>query len=454
MRCPTVLLLTALAACKAGTHPTEAPEPTRSTEAIPPVRAEGSPAPAGPLVAEPVVIAYAVYAVPDGKEDVEAAAKAVHRQSFEHLAVLTPSTTDPTLPGVEIDVPAMNEFAPPDPEMLKYFGRGLDAAQVQAVQRSPKVVVMTFVSDAANAGKVYADAGRMAAAVANRSGGLVWDEETRELYGHDAWRERIEASIEVPTNLPRHFTIHAYRDGELVRMVTLGMRKFGLPDIVVEDVPGTVVGSMQTVVNLIALTIAAKKALAREGVLEIDVGELSGTAPPPGVGRATVHLVATEPEEGDPNNRLVRVVFPGPRESLHERQVALVDALLGSEESVTAIEHDAEILAASKQAREELRALKPRFTRAMPERELLLVKAPFETSGGGTEWMWVEVTSWKGGEIGGILQSEPFDVPGLRAGARVQVKEESVFDYVHQMPDGTRTGNRTEEIMLRRGGGR
>jgi hypothetical protein len=47
------------------------------------------------------------------------------------------------------------------------------------------------------------------------------------------------------------------------------------------------------------------------------------------------------------------------------------------------------------------------------------------------------VTGWKGVRIRGLLANDPFHVPGLRAGAVVDVEEGSVFDDLHRLPDGT-----------------
>ena len=64
--------------------------------------------------------------------------------------------------------------------------------------------------------------------------------------------------------------------------------------------------------------------------------------------------------------------------------------------------------------------------------------------------MWVEVIGWKGGEVEGILQNDPFEVSGLKAGARVRFKDSVVFDFIHYFPDGREEGNETGKIMLRR----
>jgi len=65
--------------------------------------------------------------------------------------------------------------------------------------------------------------------------------------------------------------------------------------------------------------------------------------------------------------------------------------------------------------------------------------------------MWVEVVRWQEGTIAGILANDPFDVPELKAGARVEVKESAVFDYIHHRADGSQAGNLTGAVIERIG---
>jgi len=63
--------------------------------------------------------------------------------------------------------------------------------------------------------------------------------------------------------------------------------------------------------------------------------------------------------------------------------------------------------------------------------------------------MWVEVVRWKGRTIRGILDNDPFEVTTLKAGAKVEVKEGSLFDYLLYKPDGTQEGNETGRLLQR-----
>ena len=56
---------------------------------------------------------------------------------------------------------------------------------------------------------------------------------------------------------------------------------------------------------------------------------------------------------------------------------------------------------------------------------------------------------WQGHTIRGILDNDPFEIPDLKAGAKVEVKEDSLFDYLLVKRDGTQEGNETARLMKR-----
>jgi uncharacterized protein YegJ (DUF2314 family) len=409
--------------------------------------------PAGDLRADRSLIQFAVYAMPGKTVDLKRVAEKVRKGKYAYLkpiADLGKDVKSIPVPGVHFDTPDIKTYAPPDPQALGYFGRGLTTEQVEAVQKSPGVLVMSFSADRENLAKVHQDALEMTAVIAEKAGGLAWDEHTRELYTPEAWLQRARKKVGDPENLPSHVTIHGYRDGKLVRLVTLGMDKFGLPDLAVNQVSAMLSKSMSHLINSTAMLMSKRGKLEKEGEFLVDVKEL-GEKPDEGAeGRVTLTLAWGTPHQGDAPNRLIDIVFPGPASSLQERQDKVVYALFGKADSITHQEHDTELLAASERARKKLPALKAAFAKGFPRLETLMVKAPFASSQGDNEWMWVEVVGWEGNKISGILQNDPYYVEGLKAGARVEVSQASVFDYIHVKADGTRVGNETGQIMMRR----
>src|SRR5262249_46214802 len=141
----------------------------------------------------------------------------------------------------------------------------------------------------------------------------------------------------------------------------------------------------------------------------------------------------------------------GPTATLQVRQNELLAHFFGSEEKVMgAHADDEELNAARARAQRALAKLKPRMTPRPPDLDHLLVKAPFTTRTNGVEWMWVEIVRWEGKKLSGILQNDPYEVDGLKAGSRVEVEEDSLFDYMYRRADGTSEGGETTKILMAR----
>ena len=278
------------------------------------------------------------------------------------------------------------------------------------------------------------------------------------MFALDAWDERrLEQWPEdaVP-DISAHIVIHSYRDGDHLRAVTLGMVKFGLPDLVVESFASSNNRSVGHLLNLTAQALA-EGAAPRGGILTVRLADIRHTVirttqqaalGPHAKSEVVLRLREGRHDEGDPANRLVEIGFdeyPGP--DLRARQDRLLSDLLGWEDAITEVRHDEALLAASARARERLAAMKALVATGLQPGQLLLVKAPFPKLDGGNEWMWVEVVAWKGRRIRGVLTNEPFEAPGLRAGQEIVVDEGDVFDYLLRHPDGREEGNETSRLI-------
>ena len=420
----------------------------------------GRPVAAGPLRADRFAYQFAIYHLPRPATN---AARVVARLLGGPL-VLGAATTagqTPARPTVWVEQPPIAQFPPPSEASLQYRGRGLSERDRKAVAASRALTVLAFAGPGDAAMATYHQALVLAGDVAAATGGLIYDVETRDLFTPAAWSARLQRWQDGTPDVVLHVTIDSYRDGDLVRMVTLGMAKLALPDLAVRDVAGADVKSMGTLINLVCATFVERPMLVRAGELDVSIDQLrqpdvrrwANAGLFPGAERkATIRLAAVEPDEGDAENRLVEIEFPGPAAELQVRQDALLSRLLGAREGpVRRIDgnYDREVLEVSRRARDAALALKPRYRDAPPLNEELMVKAPFLTPRGQKEWMWVEVVRWRGKTIKGVLRNDPVEVVRLAAGAHVEVQEDAIFDYLLTKPDGTTVGNETGPLIER-----
>jgi hypothetical protein len=349
-------------------------------------------------------------------------------------------------------------YTPPDAAALKYYGRGLSAAQITALQGARQALVIDFGHPKQYTMDALRNATTLAAQVAAKTGGLLWDEETREVFTPEKWRQmRLSAWTGGVPDISSQISVHAYRDSELVRGVSLGMVKFGLPDIAADQYPWSSNKSMGTLINLLGQALAEGAAVGRDGRIDVDIRKIAH----PQVRERQLEglmenaqrigkliLLKAAREEGDPDNRIAAISFaryPGPDNTA--RQQAMLSAMFGSTDGVKYIKHNDALTTASVLARKKLTGMEAEFKRGLRPGEYIQAKAPFPTPAGGNEWMWVEIKKWEGDTIDGLLRNDPYDIPDMRAGQSVRIKLSEVFDYIRVRPDGSSEGNTTGAII-------
>ena len=414
----------------------------------------------GPSVAPQIHFEFAIYYPQHPSVEPRAALRNRLGASFgmpklvEHLAADTR--------GAEVSAHwkahALKDYVPPEVPMTKLFGHGLKPDQADALAHADEALVLDFAHPGKDRIAALRNAQVLAEQVARDTHGLLWDDETREVFTPDAWHERrvLGWSDNVP-NVARNTIMHFYADGEGYRCVTLGMAKFGEPDLAVENIVVSSSRSIGNMINVLSQALVEGASTDARGQLELRlqqshhpaVNAIQGENLKPNAQRvAHLLLVQGVRQEGDAHNRLIRVAFDryaGPDE--HARQGALSAALYGSEDGVTRVKHDAKLLAARDAARARLPELRERFNRGLAPGEYIEVKAPFDTDSGDHEWMWVEVRKWTGDRIEGTLQNEPDDVKRLRSGQDVVVSQAELFDYIFRRADGREEGNTTGAII-------
>jgi len=403
-------------------------------------------------------VEFALYYAPTSTADPEVSLKQLIQKKYSTLNV----TVDGQ-PIVSSKWVKTVDYQLPDLSRLKYFGREVQDDDLKKMIASERAFVMDFDLPRNRVVKGNFDAAALVADLAAATGGFPWDDECRLLYSAKRWRmDRVDTWSDGLPNIAKHLTIHVYRKGALFRLVTLGMGKFALPDIVINDASSSdsrclghlinacaqhfVEGSPRTL-NAFTVDFAAiRHPAARESLL---------SNPKKGAtGQAVIAFVRGVSDEGDPINELLEIDFPSGNDKagVNERQHLVVDKLFGSDDSIINVKNgNAELAAASKKARDfAVATLKPRVAAdKLGPNERVTIKFPFATPKGGKEFMWVEVVSWKDAIITGILQNDPFNIPDLKAGAKVSNNETDIYDFIWRKQDGSEMGNETGKIIER-----
>jgi hypothetical protein len=346
----------------------------------------------------PIEITYVLHFAPAPRGDVVTQGQDLVRTKFPTFKVLQEPDEHVAGPAVFIAMLDLNPaegFVPPSPEMLKYFGRGVSRDQAEAMQKSKVMAVVKFTYDAADAIVMARLANEVMSELATRSEGLIWDDETRELFTPAALvSERLVPLDHGFPDVRSHIVIHAYKNGEYIRAITLGMRKFGLPDIVVNEFSWSLNDQMGNTINFFAQSLI-EGASPTMGQYDFDVSKLKHGALRADYEKnllndartvAQLTVVEADADDGDPENRLIELRFDRyPGKTVHEKHQQFASGFYGSVDTIAYVKHNQAIEAASARARLKLPALRTRFNAGLQPGETLLLKAPFETSSGANE---------------------------------------------------------------------
>ena len=415
---------------------------------------------AGSPMADSIRFEYAVYMLPAHVKDPMAVLREALAKQYANLKLIgeIPKQPREMVVSARMKKHVQQEYAPPDMQYLRSFGYGLSQKQAQDLQKSEEAFVLQFSHPQENVWTGLRNSDALVEEIARNTNGLVWDEQTREVFTPDAWHERRLKSWsgDVP-DISSQTVIHVYKKDELDRAITLGMTKMGLPDVVVDVISGSSSRPVGNLINLFCQAMAEGAVFEESGKFRLELRAIKDSKVREAqlksvkgnfMGVAYLTLRPGVWEEGDPKNRLIQLTadrYVG--NDVLAKQDQMIGCFFGWEDKLTAVEHSEELLEESRKERAKLPGLQRDFTAGLQPDEFVLVKVPFKTPDGGNEWMWVEITSWKGNLIRGTLENEPFNVPGLHRGQIVEVWQGDVFDYTRQYPDKHQEGNTTGEII-------
>jgi uncharacterized protein YegJ (DUF2314 family) len=296
---------------------------------------------------------------------------------------------------------------------------------------------------------------------------------------YDPQRYRILGASENDRRLPgdgmiaifRHIAVAFSPDANgLGIMSTVGMDKFGLPNLELRDIPRNLVKPLGPFVHGVAQWLVMAVHRQAEGSSQPpadlrlgpeirigahDIAAAMGQEPrssPEGVrGWTTCALRFLRPLPG--MKQLLAITPPG---NLKIQQGVWLNTVMNDlqhvEDRIAAVKTGSETMEiAHRRAMDELPRIRQRFQAGLEPGDVLYVKHGFPTGDDGNEFMWIVVNAWTGDKITGTLANEPRFLTNIRAGETVRLSEADVFDWLLMRRDGSREGGYTSEIAMREG---
>lgn len=377
----------------------------------------------------------------------------------EDLVVVLPATADAAsvakavapqlaLFGGKVEVMPAQEPTQQTLDEMARDDKDLSAADIRAIASNAGISMKATGEPVATLRALAA----AALAVARERHGWVYDPVVNHGYTAAQFEKHVPRD---PVDVEKQIDIHGVMgDNEQPFLDTLGMVKLGLPELRVSAVASGQLSSMATLINATAQAMLARD-IDVPSTVDIDMATLPGEwhldriRARGGSGHVRWKVRwTTDPDSGDDEIELVPAAGSGA-----EGAYALLDDCLGKQPDHTT-EHDKddpELIAAAVKARAELQRRRPHYARGVPPGERLSVKAPFREAG-TTEWMWVDVVSWKGDLFEGSLDNEPERVKNVKLGQTVRVKLADVADFIAHAADGSTSGGYSVEVLNRREG--
>jgi hypothetical protein len=272
----------------------------------------------GSLVVGRRAIDLGIYTAGPISSDALNEAKVLARTRLKGVTLLTSPDDEKkeAPPTVLVFTPSIDALPPPTVELIRGDGRGIRPADAEAIAASRGVIALVArFDDDPTLSRVHELQG-IALDAARDAQGTIWDESTREIYSVAEWdRVRIQGWQGDLPEVRRHISLHYDDSTGHGRLVTLGMLKFGEPDLVFVGVGPTEVGAATRVLDTVAQLLVEGARVEPGGRLTLDVDHIRHVvarasmlvAPGPLAKPATATLTPAHAEQGDPENRLVEV---------------------------------------------------------------------------------------------------------------------------------------------------
>lgn len=229
-------------------------------------------------------------------------------------------------------------YAPPSLNSLRYSGNGLSTQQAEWLQESTQALVLQFAHPQKDVWTALHAAAEIASEIAEKTDGLLWDEETREVFTPESWRQHRVAQWTEPPRVSRQIVIHEYDTGHSVRAITLGMAKLGLPDVVVENAGWSSSTEIGNLINLVSQALAEGQPLTKSGDFKLvlqqirnvsERDEILKSLKPNATKVGCLTFVRGKWEDGDPHNTLIQLTFDKyPGNDSPSKQESLVSSFL------------------------------------------------------------------------------------------------------------------------------
>lgn len=317
--------------------------------------------------------------------------------------------------------------------------RNLTTHERAVVKTLPRVVVVHVNTVTSPRQLALRTATAVAALVADKIGGLVWDQLLNRVENaHDFAAHAVTTPFDAPTFRRDRIELLYEPKGEgVVRLLTSGLSRWGIADIEAATVPTAATERVSDIVLGVAaaladgVTASGPVTLTRDDLGRARGKDYAADAGFPAPVSIDVDVISVHPETGDPNDFMARI-----EPAAGESPIAYVDLAERFFGPLLAASPAADVLDERRdRAQARLASALAKWTVGRTTGTRLLVLVPFGIPGdAGTESMWIDVTRADGRTITGKVLDDPLGATDVHKGDEVTRPRTDVEDMDLRAP--------------------
>jgi uncharacterized protein YegJ (DUF2314 family) len=362
----------------------------------------------------------------------------------------------------EIEIRETEDLLLPPKDTYDTFAPGLSPSERESIERKALAVIVRTHGDPTVDQLPARAAFAVTSLLADELDGFVYDEAGRRIMtARDASSLVMRGAPSSPPFDRKQIVVQLYRQEDgTARLVTLGMSRFGSPDLSIRGASMASGPLLAEVINAAASQVVSGKTTSPLTIGLDDVARVVGKKPadlsnnPSAARSVALDVVRSERDEGDPDNEVAELVPPGG--AAREAWEIVVAGLFGVPSSVGTSPDDKELADVAKKARRDLPTAIKRFEAGEGE---LFVKGPFAIpedarvdGGPSTELLWVAVASCDAERCTGTLSNDPTYATNIALGKTTTVRRADVADWVLLRKDGSSVGGESIKVLKARTG--
>ena len=360
-------------------------------------------------------------------------------------------------PSILVKKHNVDELPVPSLQALQYFGRGFDQSKANRIMASDYSVSFIGVGPFDKSHKLLRKITQCVGGIAEKYDAFIYDVSDSLTFTPVSFENIRLGEIKKGFLSASQFGVRAYRVEKGIRSVSMGLEKFGQPNLVIENFSDHHMAYMDKLFSIVLQHVIESPIPVKPGPMVFDIknianpavrSELGSSVEANGSGKTKLMFKKAASLDGDPLGLLAVSFENSPGDSLWLEQANLLKHVFGKDRTISNVPDPDRLESAvtlaklrAKAILEEDHALEKDGMRLL----VAIVMAEHE------EVVWVEVAEWKAQQGMGVLLSDPIHTKSFRSGMTYKFDYNSIMDFKLYGTDGLVEQGGVQELARQSG---